>query len=202
MTQGLVRFHHSGQSHFLTFSCYRRLPNFSSPNRYALFLLTLEAMRQEFDLYVFGYVVMPEHVHLLLSEPKRQTLADAVHWLKLSFAKRARSLSLVVAPGQFWQRRYYDRNVRDAREFDAKLDYMHNNPVKRGLVKTPQQWKWSSCRHYVLREIGPVEIESEWTVRDRERKITGAAERIFLSPVETTTREKVKTKPFGLGNLV
>ena len=184
MPGGLVRYHHSGHSHFLTFSCYRRQPNFSSPKLYDLFVLTLESMRQKFDLYVFGYVVMPEHVNILLSEPKRQTLADAIHWFKLSFAKRARSLRLVVAPGQFWQPRYYDRNVRDGREFDAKLAYMHNNPVKRGLVKEPHQWPWSSCRHYLFREIAAVEIESEWTARDRERKITAGPERIFLIPTD------------------
>ncbi|HWR13227.1 MAG TPA: transposase [Terriglobales bacterium] len=184
MTRGLVRFHQSGQSHFLTFSCYRRQPNFSSPKLYELFLITLEAMRQEFDLHVFGYVVMPEHVHLLLSEPKRQTLADAIHWLKQLFARRAQSLRLVVESGHFWQRRYYDRNVRAPREFEAKLVYMHNNPVKRGLVKQAHQWTWSSCRHYLFREIGPVEIESEWTARERERKITGGPERVFLSPTD------------------
>ena len=121
MLRGLVRFHHSGRSHFLTFSCYRRQPNFSGPKRYELFLLTREALRRKFDLGVFGYVVMPEHVHLLLSEPKRQTLADAMHWLKVSFSKRAHSARLVIGPGQFWQTRYYDGKVRDGREFDAKL---------------------------------------------------------------------------------
>ena len=82
----------------------------------------------------------------------------------------------------FWQKRYYDRNVRDAREFGVKLRYLHRNPVKRGLVKDPGEWKWSSFRHYAFREIGVVEIESEWTARDRELKMFGGPARIFLSP--------------------
>ena len=49
--------------------------------------------------------------------------------------------------GSFWQKRYYDRNVRDAREFSIKLRYLHRNPVKRGLVSDPTEWKWSSFRH-------------------------------------------------------
>src|SRR5271167_2797300 len=114
-------------------------------------------MRRRFGLRVYGYVVMPEHVHLLVSEPERGTLAEAIHYLKLSFAKRVnsqRSRSQVSAlkkganpstssgqalghqsmhqpMGSLWQKRYYDRNVRDAREFAVKLRYLHRNPVKR-----------------------------------------------------------------------
>ena len=66
---------------------------------------------------VYGYVVMPEHVHLLLSEPGRGVLAEAIHYLKLSFAKRLRRREGRVESRSFWQKRYYDRNVRDHREF-------------------------------------------------------------------------------------
>ena len=195
MPRGLRRFHESGQSHFITFSCYRRQPNFVSAAVYDLFPLCLEDMRRRFDMRVYGYVVMPEHVHLLLSEPEHGTLAEAIHYLKLSFAKRLRSRS-VGAPGSplgwtnlcseklgsFWQKRYYDRNVRDAPEFAVKLRYLHRNPVKRGLVKEPGDWKWSSFRHYAFRENGVVEIESEWTARDRQLRMFGGPARTFPSP--------------------
>jgi hypothetical protein len=75
------------------------------------------------------------------------------------------------------------RNVRDEREFVEKLRYIHRNPVKAGLCKLPEDWRWSSFRHYALREKGVVEIESEWTARDRERQATGSGERTFLIPV-------------------
>jgi putative transposase len=84
--------------------------------------------------------------------------------------------------GSFWQKRYYDRNVRDAREFIIKLRYLHRNPVKRGLVKDAKDWKWISFRHYAFREMGVVEIESEWTAIDRELKVFGGPPRIFLCP--------------------
>jgi putative transposase len=103
-----------------------------------------------------------------------------MHFLKLSFAKRLRGR--IGAPSSFWQKRYYDRNVRDEREFKVKLRYLHRNPVKRGLVKDPADWKWSSFRHYALREVGPVEIESEWTAVDREIKTHGGPPRVFLRP--------------------
>ena len=218
MTLGLRRFHQSRQSHFLTFSCYHRQPGFNSPDTCDLFLVCLEEMRRRFSIRIYGYVVMPEHVHLLLSEPDQKTLADAMHYLKLSFAKRLKANPRIphptvlqsmtvpqsmmvpqvrdrsVAPNlgspdglekdtiRFWQARYYDRNVRYEDEFTVKLRYLHRNPVARGLVKHPADWKWSSFRHYALREKGPVEIESQWTAADRETKSIGGPARTFLIP--------------------
>ena len=182
MPSGLRRYHHSGQSHFLTFSCYHREPRFQSATTYDLFLVCLESMRRKFNANVYGFVIMPEHVHLLVSEPERQTLADAMHYLKLSFVKKLRNRFAIIQQGPFWQARGYDRNIRNAKEFDVKLDYIHNNPVKRGLVKRPEDWTWSSYRHYAFGEKGIVEIESEWTARDRESQKTGSGPRVFLIP--------------------
>jgi len=176
----LRRRQQSAQTHFVTFSCYRRQPNFTDGAVYDLFLVTLETMRRRFALRVYGYVVMPEHVHLLLSEPEQGTLADAIHYLKLSFTKRLHSQRPGI--GSFWQKRYYDRNVRNANEFTVKLRYLHRNPVKRGLVQEAGDWCWSSFRHYAFREMGVVEIESEWTARDRELAAKGGATRVFLLP--------------------
>ncbi|MGH9513753.1 MAG: REP-associated tyrosine transposase, partial [Terriglobales bacterium] len=161
------------------FSCYRRQANFTSPDICDLFVQCLEQMRRRFGVRIYGYVIMPEHVHLPVSEPKPATLAEAIHYLKLSSAKRVRNRA---GAGSFWQKRYYDRNVRDEREFKVKLRYLHRNPVKRGLVKEPGEWRWSSFRHYALREIGIVEIESEWTARDRETRTGGGPVRVFLIP--------------------
>ena len=182
MARGLRRFQQSGQSHFLTFSCYRRRANFSSPDVYDLFVQCLEDMRRRFAMCIYGYVVMPEHVHLLVNEPEHATLAEAMHFLKLSFTKRLRSQTGAMESSSFWQKRYYDRNVRDAREFAIKLRYLHRNPVKRGLVEEPEAWKWSSFRHHALRETAIVEIESAWTAGDRETLTKGGPARVFLNP--------------------
>lgn len=82
---------------------------------------------------------MPEHVHLLLREPERGTLADAIKPLKQGVSRR-----LAGDAEHFWQKRYYDRNIRDAREFRATLRSIHRNPVKRGLCERPEDWAWSS----------------------------------------------------------
>ena len=90
MPRSLRRYHESGLSHFVTFSCYHRQPNFNRAEIYELFPECLERMRRRFDLCVYGYVAMPGNVHLQLSEPEIASLADALHYLKLSFTKPLR----------------------------------------------------------------------------------------------------------------
>jgi putative transposase len=109
---------------------------------------------------VAGYVVMPEHVHLLVNEPKRALLSRAVQALKLSVTMRSRQRP-------FWQAHYYDFNVSTHAKLVEKLRYIHRNPVRRGLVAKPEDWQWSSFRHYQTGMRGTVEIESEWTARQR-----------------------------------
>ena len=111
-----------------------------------------------------AYVVMPEHVHLLVSEPQRGTLAETIKSLKQSVSRR-----LIGQTEHFWQKRYYDFNIRNHQQFVEKLRYVHRNPVKRGLCAPPEDWPWSSFRHYATGRKGRVEIESEWTARKRER---------------------------------
>jgi putative transposase len=96
---------------------------------------------------------MPEHVHLLLSEPEDHEvpLAKALQSLKLSVSKS-------LTPTPFWQTRYYDFNVFTHNKRVEKLKYMHRNPVTRGLVEKPEDWPWSTCRHYYLNEDVPVQI--------------------------------------------
>ena len=165
MPWGLKRFHESHQLHFLTFSCYRRRPNLGTPASCSIFESALERVRQKYGLCVYGYVVMPEHVHMLVNEPEQGTLAQAMQSLKQGVA---RTLALRAAD-PFWQARYYDFNLWSERKFVEKLRYIHRNPVKRGLVTRPEDWEWSSFRHYLNGEEGPVEIESQWTARKREQ---------------------------------
>jgi putative transposase len=129
-----------------------------------LFEQALEQARRQYGFCITGYVVMPEHVHLLVSEPEHRSLARAVQAMKQSLARK-----LIGARAHFWQARYYDFNVWTKRKRVEKLRYMHRNPVKRGLVEKPEDWPWSSFRHYLTGAEGVVEIESEWTGRRRER---------------------------------
>jgi putative transposase len=160
---GLKRFQESGQSHFVTFSCYHRRPFFTTNTSRQTFETALERIRESFDLCVYGYVVMPEHVHLLIGEPERRTLADALKSLEQGVSRR-----LVGEAEHFWQKRYYDFNVRNREQFVEKFGYIHRNPVKRGLCACPEDWESNSFCHYATGIEGRVEIESEWTARKRE----------------------------------
>jgi len=164
MPWGLKRFQNTGQSHFITFCCYHRRKLLTSPTSMRVFELALERVRRTFGLRIYAYVVMPEHVHVLLSEPDRQTLADALKSLKQGVSRR-----LIENAEHFWQKRYYDFNIRDYPQFMEKLRYIHRNPVRAELCERPEDWAWSSFRHYATGCEGTVEIESEWTARKRER---------------------------------
>ena len=173
MPLGLKRYQRSRQSHFVTFTCYRRLRHLDPAEMKDLVVAMLEQTRRRFSFYVYGFVVMPEHVHFLVSEPQRALLANAIQSFKIAAARRsvkARQWDGESSP--LWQKRYYDRNLRSYSDFCEKLRYIHRNPVKRGLVDRPEDWKWSSFRHYATGESCGVEIESEWTATRRERSGT------------------------------
>jgi putative transposase len=155
-----IRYQQTGEFHFLTFSCYRRQAHLLAVEAMELFEDALERARRRSLFAVAGYVVMPEDVHLLVNEPRRGLLSRVVQALKLSVSMRSRERP-------FWQAHYYDFNVSSQEKFVEKLRYIHRNPVRRRLVAKPEDWKWSSFRHYQTGARGIVEIESEWTARDR-----------------------------------
>jgi len=174
MPRGLKRYYGHGDLHYVTFSCYRRRPLLGSATRRDLFLKVLEQVRRRYAFVVVGYVVMPEHVHLLLSEPERGNPSIVMQALKLGFARRVlahvhrlhhpgQTALFATGPQHIWQARFYDFNVWTERKRIEKLRYMHRNPVKRGLVESPEMWRWSSYRSYAFGERGVVRV-NEWRV--------------------------------------
>jgi putative transposase len=179
---GLHRTYGAHQLHFITCSCYRRLPLLGAARSRDRFLAILEQARQRYRFVVIGYVVMPEHIHLLVTEPEVGTPSTVMQVLKQRTARtllpkkkrtdpRHRHLFGDGVPHRaFWQARFYDFNVWTTKKRMEKLRYMHRNPVKRGLVESPEQWRWSSYRYYLLGETGPVRVNQGWTkisFRDR-----------------------------------
>ena len=155
MPWSLKRYQNTGNLHFITFSCYQRQPLLRRPGSADMFEQALEQARMKYGFFVYGYVVMPEHVHLLVSEPEHATLATALKAIKQSVARRQ-----VKTGEHFWMERYYDFNVGTPEKLVEKLKYIHRNPVHRGLVDKPEDWPWGSYRHYALGEVGAVQIES------------------------------------------
>jgi len=169
MLTGLHRCYGAGYLHFITTSCYRRLPLLGTPKNRDLFQEVLEQARRRYRFVVVGYVVMPEHIHLLVSEPERGDPSLVMQVLKQGFARRllcqyrrapdpreAAIWELALRQQHIWQKRFYDFVVWGAEKRWEKLHYIHQNPVRRGLVHEPQQWLWSSARDWLTEETGPV----------------------------------------------
>jgi putative transposase len=163
----LVRYQQCGCLHFLTFSCYRRQALLTREGAYGVFERELETVRVRYGFVVAGYVLMPEHVHLLVGEPHRSSLSVAIQVLKQQTSRKLKQRGEV----RFWQRRYYDFNVWSEEKRVEKLRYVHRNPVARGLVEKPEDWAWSSFRHYATGQLGVVEIESTWTAFRRGNQL-------------------------------
>ena len=124
MVAGLERVQDTGDLHFVTFSCFGRSRYLGAPAARDLFEDALQNVHLRYRFAVLGYVVMPEHVHLLVSEPRVGTLAVGLQALKLSVVRRS-----MQRP--FWLPRYYDFNVYTEVKRIEKLQYMHWNPIRR-----------------------------------------------------------------------
>jgi putative transposase len=168
----LVRYYGRGDLHFVTFSCHRRKPYLGTRRARDRFVKILERVKARWKFRLIGYVVMPEHVHLLISEPRKGNPSKALQALKQQTSRilkrpkaRGRQLPLRftdigVDGNHFWQRRFYDFNVWSAKKVREKLDYMHANPVKRKLAVHPRDWPWSSWSHYETSQAGLIAIDS------------------------------------------
>ena len=179
MPQGLKRYYGTGYLHFVTCSCYRREAWLGRARRRDLFLRLLEETRRKYRFLIVGYVVMPEHFHLLMSEPQVGDPSKVMQVVKQRFAQRilGRQRKVRAQRSLFegeaihvWQARFYDFNVWTERKRVEKLRYMHQNPVKRGLVLAPEQWMWSSYRWYALAEAGPVRLNDGTVMKLQMRK--------------------------------
>jgi putative transposase len=173
MPKNLKRYTGLGHLHFLTFSCYRRLPLLGTGRARDTFVQVLATIQKRYNFLLVGYVVMPEHVHLLISEAAEHTPSTILKVLKQRVSRdfiSARELAgsnrlspsgakaSVILP-RFWQPRFYDFNVYSATKRREKLEYMHANPVKRGLVRNTGDWIWSSCSFYEKGTVGLVRID-------------------------------------------
>ena len=124
----------------------------------------IEKARQSHSLIIYAYVLMPEHVHLLTSEPETRTLSSFLRVLKGESSKLLKG-----SRDKFWQTRYYDFNTFTTGKFVEKLQYIHRNPVTRDLVTSPEVYRWSSFNHYATGEATTIQIYSKWIDRTRRR---------------------------------
>ena len=156
----LERLERPQQVRYLTFSCYGRLPLFANDRIKDRFSEHLAAARERFRFELLAWVVMPEHVHLLLlPDLPAHPVPVVLRGLKKGFAMEviarwreldARILKRITdraGQSRFWlPGGGYDRNILAGHELPEKIRYIHLNPVRRGLVQQPTDWAWSSAR--------------------------------------------------------
>ncbi|MBU0983419.1 MAG: transposase [candidate division Zixibacteria bacterium] len=175
MTQ-LRHYDNLGTARFVTVSCYHRYRLFSNAVVIRLFLEELDQIRSRYDLRILGYVVMPEHVHVVVwpldglafgrvvGELKSRSARAILAHLRTESTRPLDRLS-VTRDGEkrtvFWQRRCYDHNCRTPEAVREKINYCHMNPVKRGLVRSPCDWRWSSFNWYEGKRDVPLDVD-EW----------------------------------------
>jgi putative transposase len=175
------RYFAPGQLQFITTSTYRRVPVFLNPEYCQLFVDALRAVRSRLDFLLIGWVLMPDHFHILLRPGLTESTSDILKQAKQRSAfaileallgqpdvRSCRSLlrSFRLPPTvhsqahyRVWQRRFVPFNVYTEKKRLQKLDYMHANPVTRGLVSSPAEWPWSSWRFYYLEDRSVLEMD-------------------------------------------
>ena len=173
----LRHYDHDGRARFVTFCTYKRIPLLTNNTFRKAVLETVCFVSSEFKLHLLGYVLMPEHVHLVIVPPEEVKLGSVVGEIKRQSALWIHDLlqkqggmlmdqMTIIRDGVprfvLWQRRCYDHNCRTEQDVWEKVNYCHNNPVKRGLAKSPERWEWASYRYYadganVLLEINLAE---------------------------------------------
>ncbi len=163
------RYERPGDARYLTFSCYRREPLFEDDRIKRVFAEQLMHSRERMGFGVLAWVIMPEHVHVLvMPEPPEVTVTQILQSLKRRSAARSLEIIRSREPARiaalrdgngvtrFWQKGgAYDRNIFSRDELHEKINYIHENPVRRGLVKFPTDWEWSSARAFKG-------VETEW----------------------------------------
>ena len=150
-----------GTTRFVTFCCYRLGKYLSNSRARELLVKYLDEARRKHVFQLLGYVIMPEHVHLVLLPPDGMKLGLVIREIKSKMAREYFASVMRDTPGKrvYWEKRCYDHNCRSADAVREKINYCHNNPVKRGLVSNPGEYEWSSYNWYEGRADVPLAMD-------------------------------------------
>ncbi|UCE65922.1 MAG: transposase [Candidatus Zixiibacteriota bacterium] len=159
----LRHYDNDGRARFVTFSAHQRIPILTNSRSRQVIVDSIDESRRRFGFQLAAYVIMPEHVHLVMIPAVEMKMGQVIGEIKRMSSKRIHEFLLqedndliprltVRRNGEyrfaFWQKRCYDHNIRSEESLWEKVNYCHYNPVKRGLVKEPEAWEWSSYRWY------------------------------------------------------
>ena len=176
----LPRFHIEGHVYYITTVVYGRLPIFTRPSFIIPLLDSLNYYRHKQEFQLLGYVIMPDHVHLVLWPFGQASISQIMRDYKkftsrriirqAEVERREAWIAAFVQAGEqtgrsghkVWQDSYWDVNIYTERLLRQKLNYVHRNPVRAGLVEMPEEYAYSSYRSYAHGEDWLIETDREW----------------------------------------
>ncbi len=151
------RYYLPNSSVFITTVTRKREPIFETPANQELFLQVAENVKCLYPFDLDAYVIMPDHVHMLLSLLEGSSnFSVIIHSLKRNFSWEYKKLWNISGSVRIWQERFWDHLIRNETDYERHMDYIHYNPVKHGQVKSPSQWIYSSFNFWVNKEVYPM----------------------------------------------
>lgn len=153
----LRRHYEEGLVYFVTTVAHKREPIFTNEKSCKIVLLTIEYFKLLFDYKVFAYCLMPDHVHLLIQPFGEYNLSYIMKMIKGSFARKINKYKNSTGP--IWQKRFYDEGIRDAAMLTQKIEYIHNNPIRKKLISSLEEYPYSSYHWYFGNNKNILEID-------------------------------------------
>jgi len=160
----IKRFYEENAAYFITAVTKDRTRIFEDTRNCKILLVTIEYFKLILDYKLYGFCIMPEHLHLIIHPVGKNDFSYIMKMLKGSFARKFNKIN--NKEGKIWQKGFYDECVLDSYGLIKKIEYMHNNPVKANLVSSPEEYPYSSYNHYFTTNYKPnliVEIDRPHT---------------------------------------
>jgi REP-associated tyrosine transposase len=177
MPRSSYRFIEKDQPHFVTSTVVEWLPLFTNPDIVEIVFESLRFMQRERGLVIYAYVILENHIHMIAScsdlsksmkEFKSFTATQIIDYLEdrkssgmLGMLRRAKLPHKTGSKHQVWQEGSHPELISSLEIMRQKVEYIHNNPVKRGYVDEPAHWRYSSARNYAG-EKGIIDVQTEW----------------------------------------
>ncbi len=172
----LTHYDHDGRARFVTFGTRHQIPLLSNDSSRQAVVDSIAEARACAQFSLLGWVIMPDHVHLVIVPPSETELGGVIGVIKRESTRRIHVQigrhggylidRLTTKQGHehrfsLWYKRCFDKSCRNVEEVRKAIEYCHNNPVRAGLIKSAEQWEWSSCRWYAGIRGCKLEMDTE-----------------------------------------
>lgn len=151
------RFHIPEAQYYITVVTDRRVGIFSDPANARLMLQVVDEQRRRYDFYFYEFVLMPDHYHFIITPPCGRKIGDTIRHINGVFGLQYNRIH--VRSGRVFQPDYYDHVVRNEKDYRRIAEYIHNNPVRDGIVERPEAYLWSSARYRLLGDDSVIRVD-------------------------------------------